>query len=165
MVTVNHDPDARFRKDPFHELEGESTQSVLVGNHNRLEFALVRSFQKGEQVRSLPVEARPDVGKNLGIGIGGLEGIDLALEIRSLLSGTDPGVADGPGGQSRGLGFVLFLFPKDPRDVFESVETLPSGTATAFELPILGPPAEGADRHVVLGRNVVWSNESILLSI
>ncbi len=61
MVTVNHDLDPRFCKDPHHKFEGKSTQSVLVGNHNLAEFSSVSAFQKGDKVWPLPVEAGPNV--------------------------------------------------------------------------------------------------------
>lgn len=94
-VTVNHDPDARFRKEPFHELEGESTQSVPMGNHNRAEFATVSSLQKGEEVLPLEVEARADVGEDIQrVWIGRTQVGDLALKIGTLFVGTDSGITD-----------------------------------------------------------------------
>jgi len=43
----NHEADASLLEDEFHEVSGEATEAVAMGNHNFCENACVRALQNG----------------------------------------------------------------------------------------------------------------------
>lgn len=56
ILVENHEFCASLFQDPFDELQSETAHSVAVGNHNRVDFSVVDSLQKGSKVFAIPVE-------------------------------------------------------------------------------------------------------------
>ncbi len=59
--TVNHEFDPKFCKDGFHEVDGESTQSVSVHDHNFFDISIDCGVQNGRKAFAFEVKAAPNV--------------------------------------------------------------------------------------------------------
>jgi hypothetical protein len=87
IVAENHELAASLLKEELEEVEGNSTQSVAMEDHNFADTAGEDSFQKGEQAFALEVDARSDVLDDFDTRSVGLEEVDLSLEVLFLVVG------------------------------------------------------------------------------
>jgi hypothetical protein len=94
----NQDPGVEFSQQPLDEFEPEATESVAIGNHNRLDSSLHTEFQKGTQTGSLEVEPGTDVdeptdGFGGEFGAGGVGNFCLLIDtVSDLLFGGHSGI-------------------------------------------------------------------------
>ena len=94
----NQDPGIVFSQQPLDEFEPEATESVAVGNHNRLDSSLHTELQKGTQTGSLEIEPRTDVDEPTDdcgweFGAGGVGNFDLLVDtVSDLLLGGHSGI-------------------------------------------------------------------------
>lgn len=85
----NHDPDFMESKHPFEQFEGETAQSVAMGNHNgsSCKKALACELQYGLETSSVEVDAGSDVCDDVVFWEMLAHVLDLSLEVIFLSEG------------------------------------------------------------------------------
>ena len=76
------------------EVEGETGDTISVGNHDFVDFSAHNGVQKGEELGALPVDTRSDFFDDGMVRVCFLEGRGLAFEVLRLLGAGDASVAD-----------------------------------------------------------------------
>jgi hypothetical protein len=92
VLVDSHESGVVLGKDELDEFPCESTEPVSVGNHNFLDQASHRSFQKGTKSFAVPINSRRNVCNQDVIRECGSEKSDLALKIVHLFLGRDSSI-------------------------------------------------------------------------
>jgi hypothetical protein len=151
-LVENHEFCASLFQDPFDEFQSEPTHSVAVGNHNRVDFSVVDSFQKGSKVFAVPVKTGADVGKEFMVRELMSEILDLSLEIGLLFVAGYSSVADA-------LFRFLLLVTKDGVDFGLVVESLTMRKFNDVDSSVFGPSTKSTVGDTVLGSDLFGGDE------
>src|SRR5690606_22430909 len=141
----------------FHELEGEATQSVAVGNHNLCDLSCKDGVQNPRETRAFPVEPAANVRDEFVVWVSLDKIVFLSLEIGSLECRGDTGVEDQLAVVS--LRSWFGLVEKKLVNLVCVVATTATWGADSFDFAFICPVADCRNTDTILLSNQLGTNK------